>query len=103
MSSSLDYTISAVLEWDAAKSERCERDRGFNFEYAAQALWDPSRLVREDKRFNYGEQRFQLIGKIEDRVFVLVYALRSQTTRIISARKANKREVKRYENRAIQT
>lgn len=101
--SSLNYTLPDELEWDDAKSKHCEQQRGFNFEYAAQALYDPNRLIHEDKRFNYGEQRFQLIGKIEGRVFVIVYALRGQITRIISARKANKREVKRYENRALQT
>ncbi len=98
----MNYTFSQELEWDRAKSERCEERRGFNFEYAAQVLMDPNRLIREDKRFNYGERRFQLIGKIGDRVFVIVYSPRGQITRIISARKANKREVKRYENRALQ-
>ena len=100
---SMNYTRSSGLEWDDAKSKHCEEQRGFNFEYAAQALHDPERLIHEDKRFHYGEQRFQLVGKIEGRVFVIVYALRGQITRIISARKANKREVKRYENRTLQT
>lgn len=98
----MDYTSPTELEWDAEKSKRCEQRRGFNFEYAAKVLWDPKRLTHEDKRFDYGEQRYQSIGKIEERIFVLIYCLRGETTRIISARKANKREVKRYENHAIQ-
>ena len=101
MSSSLDYTFAHELEWDVAKSAHCEEQRGFNFEYAARALEDPYQIVSEDKRFNYGEERFQLIGKIHDRIFVLIYSKRGQTLRIISARKANKREVKRYESRTI--
>ncbi len=99
--SSLNYTSFQELEWDSAKSARCEQQRGFNFEYAARALQDPSQLVLEDRRFNYGEQRFQLIGKIDNRVFVLIFSRRGQIIRIISARKANGREVKRYENYAI--
>ncbi len=97
----MDYTFTRELEWDATKSARCEQQRGFNFEYAARALLDPNKLIREDKRFNYGEQRFQIIGKINTRVFVVIYAKRDQIIRIISARKANKREVNRYENRKI--
>ncbi len=42
----------------------------------------------------------QLIGRIEERLFVLVYTPRHDAIRIISARKANSREVKRYENRS---
>lgn len=101
--SSMDYTIPTELEWNLEKSERCELHRGFNFEYAARVFWDPKRLTVEDKRFDYGERRYQSTGKIDGRIFVLVYCIRGQTTRIISARKANKREVKRYENHAIQT
>ncbi len=97
----MDYTFTQELEWGATKSARCEQQRGFNFEYAARALLDPNKLIREDKRFNYGEQRFQIIGKINTRVFVVIYAKRDQIIRIISARKANKREVNRYENRKI--
>lgn len=53
--------------------------------------------MREDSRHSYGEVRYQLMGKIENRLFVLVYTLRRDVVRIISARKANQREVKHYE------
>ncbi|TXT41669.1 MAG: hypothetical protein FD135_73 [Comamonadaceae bacterium] len=86
------------FEWDEAKSETCFEQRGFDFAYAARAFFDPHRRVQEDKRYNYGEIRYQLLGKIESRLFVLVYTARNETLRIISARKANLREVRRYEN-----
>ena len=38
------------------------------------------------------------MGRIEQRLFVLVYTPRHDALRIISARKANQREVKHYEN-----
>lgn len=41
---------------------------------------------------------YQMLGKIEQRLFVVVYTPRHDTIRIISARKANQREVKHYEN-----
>jgi uncharacterized protein len=85
------------FEWDEAKSESCFQERGFDFAYAARAFFDPDRLVREDNRHSYGEVRYQLMGKIESRIFVLVYTPRRDVIRIISARKANQREVRHYE------
>ena len=86
------------FEWDEAKSDVCFAERGFDFAYAARAFFDPDHLIQADTRHSYGEQRYQLLGKIEQRVFVVVYTPRTQAMRIISARKANQREVKRYEN-----
>jgi uncharacterized DUF497 family protein len=86
------------FEWDESKSEVCFNQRGFDFAYAIRAFLDPNRVVRADIRWDYGEDRYQLLGSIEARVFFLVYTLRGETIRIISARKANRREVQRYEN-----
>lgn len=57
-------------------------------------------MVRQDNRFSYGEVRYELIGRIEGRLFVLIYTPRHNEIRIISARKANSKEVKRHENRS---
>ncbi len=86
------------FEWDEAKSETCFRERGFDFAYAAQAFFDPNRLVQMDTRHSYGEPRYQLTGMIAHRLFVAIYTPRHDAVRIISARKANKREVKQYED-----
>ncbi|WP_199227425.1 BrnT family toxin [Limnohabitans sp. T6-5] len=56
------------------------------------------RINLADQRHSYGEDRFQLLGRIGSRIFVVVYTPRPQATRIISARKANTREVKEYDN-----
>ena len=90
------------FEWDEAKSEACFEERGFDFAYVAQAFFDPYRMNRADLRRNYGEERYQLLGRIESRIFVVVYTQRSKATRIISARKANSREIKQYENSSRQ-
>lgn len=55
-------------------------------------------MVQADTRHSYGEDRYRLIGKIEERLFVVVYTPRHDVIRIISARKANQREVKHYED-----
>lgn len=96
----MNYTRHMNFEWDEDKSEACFRERGFDFAYAASAFADPDRIVRQDTRYSYGEDRYQLIGRIGKRLFVVVYTPRRDAIRIISARKANAREVKRYENRS---
>ncbi len=86
------------FEWDATKSDVCFQERGFDFAYAARAFFDPNRIVQPDTRHSYGEDRYQLMGMIEQRLFVVVYTQRHGAIRIISARKANRREIEHYEN-----
>lgn len=86
------------FEWDEAKSEACFQERGFDFVYAARAFFDSDRLIQADTRHSYGEERYQLMGWIEQRLFVVIYTPKHDAIRIISARKANQREVKHYEN-----
>jgi len=95
---SMDYIHVMDFEWDLEKSNRCYLERGFDFAYAARAFFDPDRIVIKDNRYDYGEPRYQMIGKIQERVFVVIFTPRSNAIRIISARKANQREVKQYEN-----
>jgi len=49
----------------------------------------------------HSEERYQLLGMVEQRLFVVIYTLRHDAIRIISARKANQREVRRYENSTL--
>jgi uncharacterized DUF497 family protein len=86
------------FEWDETKSDACFRERGFDFAYAARAFFDPDRMIQADTRYSYGEDRYRLMGKIDGRLFVVVYTPRQGAIRIISARKANLREHRRYEN-----
>jgi uncharacterized protein len=86
------------FEWDENKSEACFAQRGFDFAYVVQAFIDPNRVIKNDTRWDYGEERYQLLGLIEQRTFFVAYMLRGSTIRIISARKANQREITHYEN-----
>ena len=86
------------FEWDDAKSDACFARRGFDFAYAIRAFLDPNRIVVPDHRWDYGEDRYRLLGRIEGRVFVLIYTFRGSAIRIISARKANRKEVRDYEH-----
>jgi uncharacterized DUF497 family protein len=90
--------MSDMLEfdWDPRKSERCLRERGFSFDFVIPAFADPERRVEMDDRRDYGEPRYRLYGRIAGRLFVIVYTPRDTVTWIISARKANPREVRRH-------
>ena len=72
-------------------------NRGFDFAYAANVFADTNQQIKLDERYSYGEDRYQITGMIEGRLFVVVFTIRGQTIRIISARKANQREVINYE------
>ena len=86
------------FEWDPDKSEACFTERGFDFAYVLRAFMDGDRLIHKDTRRDYGEDRFRLLGMVDGRVFVVAYTIRTTVIRIISARKANLREVHDYEN-----
>ena len=77
--------------------DECFRRRGFDFPYASGAFRDENRSVGRDRRWDYGEDRYRLLGVIEERVFVPIYTMRGSAIRIISARKANSKEVREYE------
>lgn len=96
--SATELQSACDFEWDEAKSEACRARRGFDFAYALQAFGDPARVVTADDRWDYGEERYRLLGVIEGRVFCVAFTLRGETIRIISARKANRREVIHYED-----
>jgi uncharacterized DUF497 family protein len=85
------------FEWDRAKSDLCQISRNFDFAYVISIFVNPDLFVEKDQRWDYGEERFRAIGALESRVFVVIYTKRPSAIRIISARRANRREVKRYE------
>ncbi len=62
----------------------------------AEVLFAGPLVSMADDRFDYGEVRQIAFGLIRDRLFVCVYADREGERRVISLRKANQREVKRY-------
>jgi uncharacterized DUF497 family protein len=85
-----------IYEWDEAKAAQNVQKHGVPFEYAARVFLDPRRLDAEDTRRAYGEQRRLTLGEIERRVYAVAYTVRGTVIRLISARKANEREQRRY-------
>jgi len=83
------------IEFDDAKSRRNARERGLPFDRAAEFEWETA-LVAEDTRKRYPERRFEAIGYIGERLYVMVFADIVGGVRVISFRKANRREEIRY-------
>ena len=77
------------FERDAAKVEENIGKHGVDFAAAARVFLDPYRFEQEDTRFPYGETRFAVIGMVGEQVLVVIYTLRGERIRLISARKAN--------------
>ena len=83
-------------EWDERKAGQNIAKHGVPFEYAVRLYLDPHRLDAEDVRHDYGEERRLTLGKIEGRLYVVAYTVRGKIIRLISARKANEREQRKY-------
>jgi uncharacterized DUF497 family protein len=85
------------FEWDEAKSASNLRKHGIDFDDAMRVFLDPRRLIAEDQRFPYGERRLQVLGSVDGRILFVACTWRGGVCRLISARKANARERRRYE------
>ncbi len=89
-----------IFEWDEAKNLSNQKKHGLRFEDARYVFADPLAFIRSDPG-SHGEDRWQIIGKINDIVLVVVvFAIRDEEAevyRIISARRVTAHERKRYE------
>lgn len=83
------------VTFDPDKSARNEAERGLPFAMVEGFIWDTA-LVAPDERFDYGEDRWIALGYIGARLFVLVFIETKDGIRVISFRKANGREAKKY-------
>ena len=85
-------------EWDEAKNRKSIAKHGLSFEDAEQVFSGPC-VTFEDGRFEYGEERLITLGLLAGRPVIIAHSPRDEVTRIISIRKANRREQKIYQER----
>ena len=85
------------FEWDEKKSQANKSKHGIDFNTAT-GLWnDPDRI---EIQTNFpAENRNALIGKIGDKLWTAIFTRRVDTIRIISVRRARKKETKLYEHK----
>jgi uncharacterized DUF497 family protein len=94
--------MATRYEWDPDKAEGNWKKHKVRFEKARDAFRDSHALDDVDDKEDYGEERFNLIGMVDNRLLVVTYTQRTdektgdEIIRIVSARKAERREAKRY-------
>lgn len=87
------------FEWDDNKATSNFLKHGITFQEAVTVFADPYLLFTEDSQYSQGEEREWAIGEAENgSIVVVVFTMRSERIRIISARKATKRECHQYES-----
>jgi uncharacterized protein len=84
------------FEWDHDKAIANLNKHRVQFEDAARVFLDYSRIETFDGRQAYGEDRWKTIGLVEPALLAVVYTVRSDTVRLISARKADANERAQY-------
>jgi hypothetical protein len=89
-----------MFEWDEEKRQKTLEERGVDFLYAAQIFEGETVMIVDDRR-DYGEVRYIAVGSVAGELFAVVYTLRGENIRLISARKARKKEYERYQNRIL--
>jgi uncharacterized DUF497 family protein len=85
------------ITWDPNKAEINFKKHGIRFSDAEMVLYDSFAMTLEEQ-IVANEQRYVTIGTdAVARIIAVVYSYRSDTIRLISARKATRRERKQYE------
>ncbi len=84
------------FDYDPANRQINLEKHGVDFLALASVLEDLNRLEGLDERRTSGEERWICLGSNGFRLYVVVYTIRGERLRIISARKANDREQQKY-------
>ncbi len=84
------------IDFDPKKSAKNEAERDLPFKRAVDFDWEGAIYIEDDRKV-YPENRFVALGYLGSRLHVLCFTPIEGGVRIISFRKANEREVKKYE------
>ncbi|MCZ8314035.1 BrnT family toxin [Phreatobacter sp.] len=90
MASSLDF------DWHDGKAASNLKKHGLSFADARRVFFDPLRVDRDSTRAADGEERRKVTGQIGTKLYTVVYTERGRLVWLISARRANRTEEKRY-------
>ncbi len=87
------------FEWDENKNKSNIQKHGIDFSDAQKVFNDENSLIAPDLRKDYGESRWKIIGKVYGVIISVIYTVRNEAIRIISARRASKKERKEYNSK----
>lgn len=94
--------MSLKFEWDPEKARSNLRKHGVSFEEAATCFGDRLSITIGDPEHSGVESRYVLVGlSFRNRLLVVVHTERGDTIRVISARKATRRERQAYVEEGI--
>ena len=89
-----------MWDWDETKRQTNLRKHGIDFAEAIGFDWLSVR-IEPDRRHDYGEERLSASGLLHGHLHILTFTRRGGRIRIISLRKANKREQRKWASRNI--
>jgi hypothetical protein len=92
--------MALLFEWDRKKARRNLEKHGASFDEASMVFQDTMSITISDPLHSEGEERFVLLGySHRNRLLVVVHTERGGRIRIISARRATRKERLRYEEK----
>jgi len=90
-----------VFDWDDAKAAINEAKHGVSFRSAMKVFLDPCYVEQHDGG-DHAEDRYAAFGLVREQILVVVYTMRDNTIRLISAREASRHEAIHYwKNRSL--
>lgn len=89
------------FEWDHVKARSNFNKHGFAFNEAVQVFEDFSRREWDVTRDGDNELRLKTVGFFRGQLFTVVFTVRGETCRIISARRSNPKEEREYGYRSL--
>lgn len=96
----VDLSKIKSFQWDKGNIDKSYQKHGITPNEAEEVFLDENILLLEDVEHSKQEERFEAIGKIvRDEILFLAFTIRKDKIRIISARKANKKERRQYEQK----
>ncbi len=88
------------VSYDSNKNKRNIEQRSLNFDQVADLDWDNAWIYQDDRN-EYNEKRFIAYGMLDKRLHFICFTETKDGIRVISFQKTNSREVKRYEQEAL--
>jgi uncharacterized DUF497 family protein len=86
------------FDWDSGNVDKSYYKHGIAPNEAEEIFFDSKALIVEDNEHSRNELRYWIIGQTNNKkMLIVVFTIRGKKIRIISARKANKKEKERYE------
>jgi uncharacterized DUF497 family protein len=88
-----------AFDWDEAKAAANLAKHGIRFVVATEVFFDPHHVIDDTSRLEDAEDRYKAIGIVDGKLLTVVFTMRGTVCRLISARRANRKEERQYGHR----